>query len=98
MILQTSSEEKKERRRSEEHTSELQSQSNLVCPLLLEKKNIMSYVRGVTHPHLGRDGAFLQRLRMRPRVQFGRFPECVVFHCDEQVSVACLVVLHGELL
>src|SRR5256886_13282067 len=28
------------RRRSEEHTSELQSQSNLVCRLLLEKKNI----------------------------------------------------------
>src|SRR5688572_10783390 len=27
-----------ERRRSEEHTSELQSQSNLVCRLLLEKK------------------------------------------------------------
>src|SRR2546427_9043037 len=25
-------------KRSEEHTSELQSQSNLVCPLLLEKK------------------------------------------------------------
>src|SRR2546430_7400704 len=29
------------RRRSEEHTSELQSQSNLVCRLLLEKKNII---------------------------------------------------------
>src|SRR2546430_8826657 len=28
-----------ELRRSEEHTSELQSQSNLVCRLLLEKKN-----------------------------------------------------------
>src|SRR5688572_31563328 len=28
-----------EQRRSEEHTSELQSQSNLVCRLLLEKKN-----------------------------------------------------------
>src|SRR2546430_7412491 len=28
--------------RSEEHTSELQSQSNLVCRLLLEKKNIRS--------------------------------------------------------
>src|SRR5688572_31032154 len=28
-----------ERARSEEHTSELQSQSNLVCRLLLEKKN-----------------------------------------------------------
>src|SRR5688572_27629137 len=27
--------------RSEEHTSELQSQSNLVCRLLLEKKNIL---------------------------------------------------------
>src|SRR5688572_31502303 len=28
--------------RSEEHTSELQSQSNLVCRLLLEKKNQMT--------------------------------------------------------
>src|SRR2546430_9820704 len=28
-------------RRSEEHTSELQSQSNLVCRLLLEKKNTL---------------------------------------------------------
>src|SRR2546430_4944836 len=28
--------------RSEEHTSELQSQSNLVCRLLLEKKHVMS--------------------------------------------------------
>src|SRR2546427_4706650 len=30
------------RRRSEEHTSELQSQSNLVCRLLLEKKKNIS--------------------------------------------------------
>src|SRR2546427_2356329 len=30
-------------RRSEEHTSELQSQSNLVCRLLLEKKKIHNY-------------------------------------------------------
>src|SRR2546427_7090172 len=30
-------------RRSEEHTSELQSQSNLVCRLLLEKKKYPSY-------------------------------------------------------
>src|SRR5688572_32684918 len=29
------------RERSEEHTSELQSQSNLVCRLLLEKKKII---------------------------------------------------------
>src|SRR5690606_41621171 len=30
------------RQRSEEHTSELQSRENLVCRLLLEKKNIKS--------------------------------------------------------
>src|SRR5256886_6681888 len=32
-------------RRSEEHTSELQSQSNIVCRLLLEKKNVTNTVR-----------------------------------------------------
>src|SRR2546427_3939430 len=32
-----------EARRSEEHTSELRSQSNLVCRLLLEKKKIQSH-------------------------------------------------------
>src|SRR2546430_11636234 len=32
------------RDRSEEHTSELQSQSNLVCRLLLEKKKITRHV------------------------------------------------------
>src|SRR2546430_10204272 len=31
--------------RSEEHTSELQSQSNLVCRLLLEKKKITKSIR-----------------------------------------------------
>src|SRR2546430_14271944 len=31
-----------QRERSEEHTSELQSQSNLVCRLLLEKKKILN--------------------------------------------------------
>src|SRR3712207_8488939 len=37
--------------RSEEHTSELQSRQYLVCRLLLEKKNIASYVRyiGIAH-------------------------------------------------
>src|SRR5688572_32378225 len=34
-------------RRSEEHTSELQSQSNLVCRLLIEKKN--QKIRTHTH-------------------------------------------------
>src|SRR2546430_13123974 len=34
--------------RSEEHTSELQSQSNLVCRLLLEKKKIVGHVLNVS--------------------------------------------------
>src|SRR2546430_12749469 len=39
--------------RSEEHTSELQSQSNLVCRLLLEKKKKNRHIRPahVTHTH-----------------------------------------------
>src|SRR5688572_32212320 len=37
-------------RRSEEHTSELQSQSNLVCRLLLEKKKPKPE-QLITHPH-----------------------------------------------
>src|SRR2546430_9271755 len=35
--------------RSEEHTSELQSQSNLVCRLLLEKKKINCNLHSITH-------------------------------------------------
>src|SRR5438132_3111238 len=34
--------------RSEEHTSELQSHSDLVCRLLLEKKNIYIYIQSYT--------------------------------------------------
>src|SRR5688572_31795859 len=37
--------------RSEEHTSELQSQSNLVCRLLLEKKKIITE-ETIQHPTL----------------------------------------------
>src|SRR6267378_490665 len=43
--------------RSEEHTSELQSRRELVCRLLLEKKNvnrighIIEYDRKTVHPH-----------------------------------------------
>src|SRR5688572_32326259 len=36
-------------RRSEEHTSELQSQSNLVCRLLLEKKKQQTKQRQLKH-------------------------------------------------
>src|SRR5260221_1348581 len=38
-------------RRSEEHTSELQSHSDLVCRLLLEKKKSSRGERNYTHPH-----------------------------------------------
>src|SRR2546430_3958264 len=39
--------------RSEEHTSELQSQSNLVCRLLLEKKNNIGVASAIVHDRLG---------------------------------------------
>src|SRR2546430_7773327 len=39
------------RGRSEEHTSELQSQSNLVCRLLLEKKKKTVLLRGYYEVH-----------------------------------------------
>src|SRR2546430_4459728 len=39
-----------ERERSEEHTSELQSQSNLVCRLLLEKKKRLDSSRSDLGP------------------------------------------------
>src|SRR2546430_5166136 len=41
---QDSSPQPRGRLRSEEHTSELQSQSNLVCRLLLEKKKKTTYL------------------------------------------------------
>src|SRR5262249_62115015 len=34
--------------RSEEHTSELQSLTNIVCRLLLEKKNIITHIHQLT--------------------------------------------------
>src|SRR2546430_7683805 len=37
--------------RSEEHTSELQSQSNLVCRLLLEKKNTFDFTHYMDTSH-----------------------------------------------
>src|SRR2546430_13081721 len=38
--------------RSEEHTSELQSQSNLVCRLLLEKKKKLQYIHTDTQVYV----------------------------------------------
>src|SRR2546430_8347365 len=54
--------------RSEEHTSELQSQSNLVCRLLLEKKKRNGLARRLPHA---------LRPFHRPANQL---PECLRFH------------------
>src|SRR2546430_9100090 len=52
-------------RRSEEHTSELQSQSNLVCRLLLEKKKITTIASATNASAQGHDTSALQ-IRYRP--------------------------------
>src|SRR2546430_5951528 len=64
--------------RSEEHTSELQSQSNLVCRLLLEKKKII-------HNHSRRDPRFLVILYE----VCDRFPKTV-----EVYIYLCLVIFY----
>src|SRR2546430_6819029 len=43
LILESGRRQRRSDARSEEHTSELQSQSNLVCRLLLEKKKNRSH-------------------------------------------------------
>src|SRR2546430_3845697 len=47
--------------RSEEHTSELQSQSNLVCRLLLEKKRVGV---GVVETNVGREEEAVPNCRL----------------------------------
>src|SRR5256886_3305562 len=52
--------------RSEEHTSELQSQSNLVCRLLLEKKKKACYLRPITKVMV----TALMRVQYQPLSQY----------------------------
>src|SRR5438034_5545749 len=51
--------------RSEEHTSELQSHSDLVCRLLLEKKNIADAQRRAARDRVGRPPLHRARLNVR---------------------------------
>src|SRR2546430_10005097 len=52
--------------RSEEHTSELQSQSNIVCRLLLEKKLILAIrTKGITQMVIEHDMKAIMRLSDR---------------------------------
>src|SRR2546430_9829023 len=56
-------------RRSEEHTSELQSQSNLVCRLLLEKKkNTQSWSAALPQPSSSADFCLARTHQERPHV------------------------------
>src|SRR5256885_6112132 len=69
--------------RSEEHTSELQSPCNLVCRLLLEKKNCRRGRRGYAQPgDDGHDGARDDRRQLfRPRDAGDRRP---VHACEQR--------------
>src|SRR4051795_13255815 len=68
--------------RSEEHTSELQSHSHLVCRLLLEKKN--QQVKHQRPPH--RAGRPTPRRRRRPRVSTDD-------HLPPRLSALCVFFL-----
>src|SRR2546430_7401000 len=65
--------------RSEEHTSELQSQSNLVCRLLLDKNNLV--VMDIELP--GVSGLALCRL-LRAQTATRRLPVIVVSSHDRE--------------
>src|SRR2546430_9682864 len=59
--------------RSEEHTSELQSQSNLVCRLLLEKKKVSLVLRSRRTPvHVSPHCVGSYRARVFYHVQLAR--------------------------
>src|SRR5256886_7503428 len=67
-------------RRSEEHTSELQSQSNLVCRLLLEKKKHVHDVHVTVPGWVARQTAHRQRRRAQPRAPVGLGDAPCVLH------------------
>src|SRR5256886_5454033 len=81
--------------RSEEHTSELQSQSNLVCRLLLEKKKSAEYsaelLGGLRHRPSDAD-----RIRVLGACASCTAPRrCAVVHLYVHVRVEDLLATHG---
>src|SRR2546430_13461234 len=56
--------------RSEEHTSELQSQSNLVCRLLLEKKNSKNIRQDATLQHTIKHSSQKQSTPSHPFISY----------------------------
>src|SRR2546430_11465812 len=71
------------RQRSEEHTSELQSQSNLVCRLLLEKKKIQRKNTLTAHsvPRCHAQTIIVPRTHATPRRAHWRRPSMII-RCD----------------
>src|SRR2546427_1593333 len=61
--------------RSEEHTSELQSQSNLVCRLLLEKKNKHVRANGVILCIAGKGRGFPYHTSVKVQSRVGTSPD-----------------------
>src|SRR2546430_6043355 len=79
--------------RSEEHTSELQSQSNLVCRLLLEKKkkNTLTAVKDVLRGrHIGSTG------RSRAVTQLGLSPLSLADTPQRTTASALLSIYHRQ--
>src|SRR5256886_3804835 len=76
-------ERKKKKRRSEEHTSELQSQSNLVCRLLLEKKkklDVRSFIRMIfSHTN------YTSQALLTPRIMY-ELPTSALHHGTSVLS------------
>src|ERR1019366_1726848 len=67
------------RGRSEEHTSELQSLTNLVCRLLLEKKKEPRFLAASRRPHLDpRRLGLDRRAAQRPAAGVALLRACVV--------------------
>src|SRR5258706_492128 len=73
--------------RSEEHTSELQSLTNLVCPLLLEKKNNPSGRLPCTIEKKVEDfsGKFFLMIRRQPR--YALFPYTTLFRSQAEDGI-----------
>src|SRR2546430_8487295 len=84
-------------RRSEEHTSELQSQSNLVCRLLLEKKK---YTNLPSHSHWNsRDFFAFTRVPLRYATALQRSSdrstvETHTLHQRSRLAVVCVYILN----
>src|SRR2546430_6181932 len=78
--------------RSEEHTSELQSQSNLVCRLLLEKKKNLSHLVGEDRSF---DNVFVSDVPSRSQVIWSLLSQGVVVQQSYLVTQAALAVHHN---